>query len=315
FSVYGLTDGEGALVEAYEYDPYGAHFLLTDGDDGDSVVNFSTNDARTSMGISREEGEEIANPYTFTGRRFDPETGWHYYRERYYDSERGRFVSRDYGVRLSVSSYSGALDAISAGNGDAFQGKMPGEARYDDGPNLYAYAKDSPCRYRDPMGRMSREAWNCACKASGKAEKELDRLREAAKQIDGFSYGSLNPFKEEMGCGWCAANLLSFLAVVKEHPPVCWDFNWFSGRKWLIPGGGVLPIPNMVLKHHFIALKPTIDEVSYTDPENEGRPVFDGWGGLWGNITWRCRFSEGTVGAYYREWGSAGLTWSVEPQY
>ncbi|NQU43127.1 RHS repeat-associated core domain-containing protein, partial [bacterium] len=95
FSVYGLTDDEGTLVEAYEYDPYGAHFLLTDGDDGDSVVNFTSNDTRTTMGVSRDEGEQIANPYTFTGRRYDPETGWHYYRNRYYDSERGRFVSRD----------------------------------------------------------------------------------------------------------------------------------------------------------------------------------------------------------------------------
>ncbi|NQU43125.1 RHS repeat-associated core domain-containing protein [bacterium] len=104
FSVYGLTDDAGALVETYEYDPYGAHFLITDGDDGDSVVNFTSNDARTSMGVSRDEGEEIANPYTFTGRRYDPETGWHYYRNRYYSSERGRFVTRDpIGFQDSVS--------------------------------------------------------------------------------------------------------------------------------------------------------------------------------------------------------------------
>ena len=37
----------------------------------------------------------IANPYIFTGRRFDDETGLYCYRNRYYSAELGRFVSRD----------------------------------------------------------------------------------------------------------------------------------------------------------------------------------------------------------------------------
>ena len=36
-----------------------------------------------------------ANPYTYTGRRFDEETGIYQYRYRYYHAQLGRFVTRD----------------------------------------------------------------------------------------------------------------------------------------------------------------------------------------------------------------------------
>ncbi len=38
--------------------------------------------------------ELVTNPYTFTGRRFDPESGLYYYRARYNDAKLGRFLSR-----------------------------------------------------------------------------------------------------------------------------------------------------------------------------------------------------------------------------
>ena len=38
---------------------------------------------------------EISNPYTYTGRRFDIESGLYYYRNRYYDAGLGKFVNRD----------------------------------------------------------------------------------------------------------------------------------------------------------------------------------------------------------------------------
>jgi len=37
----------------------------------------------------------IKQPYTFTGREFDYETGLYYYRARYYDPQVGRFITRD----------------------------------------------------------------------------------------------------------------------------------------------------------------------------------------------------------------------------
>ena len=37
----------------------------------------------------------LDNPYMFTGRRFDDETGLYYYRARYYSPGIGRFMSAD----------------------------------------------------------------------------------------------------------------------------------------------------------------------------------------------------------------------------
>ena len=55
YSVYGLTDEAGSLVEAYEYDPYGKHMTLGDGPDADSIINFGYDDTRTVQGKSAFE--------------------------------------------------------------------------------------------------------------------------------------------------------------------------------------------------------------------------------------------------------------------
>ncbi|WNZ63998.1 RHS repeat-associated core domain-containing protein [Myxococcus sp. MxC21-1] len=63
----------------------------------------------------------------FTGHQYDAETGLTYARARYYDSDLGRFISRD--------SYGGTLD---------------------DAPSLhrYVYVKHNPLRYTDPSGHV-----------------------------------------------------------------------------------------------------------------------------------------------------------------
>jgi RHS repeat-associated protein len=47
-------------------------------------------------------------PYLFTGQRYDSETGFYYFRNRYYDPELGRFISRDpLGYVDGMSLYAG----------------------------------------------------------------------------------------------------------------------------------------------------------------------------------------------------------------
>jgi len=92
YSTVALTNAAGQVVEAYEYDPYGKHVTISDGNDADAIVNFNSNDTRTALGASQTA---IGNPYFFTGQRFDPETGLHYFKNRYYSTVLGRFVSRD----------------------------------------------------------------------------------------------------------------------------------------------------------------------------------------------------------------------------
>ena len=40
-------------------------------------------------------GDASGNPFRYTGRRYDPETGLYYYRARYYDADPGRFLQVD----------------------------------------------------------------------------------------------------------------------------------------------------------------------------------------------------------------------------
>lgn len=67
-TVTELTDSTGATAKAYAYDAYG------------SIVN---------------QTGSVDQPYTYTGRELDSETGLYYYRARYYDPRIGRFLQTD----------------------------------------------------------------------------------------------------------------------------------------------------------------------------------------------------------------------------
>ncbi|MBN2183612.1 MAG: hypothetical protein JW715_17015, partial [Sedimentisphaerales bacterium] len=75
---------------------------------------------------SEEEAPEviepsIGNPYMFTGRRYDLETGLYYYRARYYNPNTGRFLQTD-------------------------------PVGYSDGINWYNYCGSNPLNFVDPSG-------------------------------------------------------------------------------------------------------------------------------------------------------------------
>lgn len=82
-SVTSLTDSSGALAATYVYDSYG------------NLIS--------SAG-------SVANPFLFTGREFDSETGLYYYRARYYDPRLGRFLSADRVWPIGGNPYSYALN-------------------------------------------------------------------------------------------------------------------------------------------------------------------------------------------------------------
>ena len=94
-SVVALSDSSGDSCQSYEYSVYGQTAV--------SDPNF------------------IANPYMFTGRRFDYETGLYYYRARYYNPYIGRFLQTD-------------------------------PIGYSAGMNMYAYCKNNPLCLTDPSG-------------------------------------------------------------------------------------------------------------------------------------------------------------------
>lgn len=70
-STIAFTNQDGSLNATYGYDPYG--------NPSTSVPNIPAD----------------GNPFRYTGRRLDPETGLYYYRARYYSPKIGRFLQTD----------------------------------------------------------------------------------------------------------------------------------------------------------------------------------------------------------------------------
>ena len=116
FHVYGITDEVAGLVEAYQYDAYGKQTVITDGNDGDTIVNFGANDVRTVGGNST-----VGNPKMYCGYRFDPETGVYFVNNRYFSADFGRWLSRD-------------------------------PVKYFGGLSLYQYVASNPMFWVDPLG-------------------------------------------------------------------------------------------------------------------------------------------------------------------
>ncbi len=93
-SIVALTNAAGSVVQTYSYDSFG-NVTLSGG---------------------------ITQPYTYTAREYDYETGLYFYRARYYDPKAGRFITKD---------------PISFAGGDV---------------NLYGYVENNPVNWIDPFG-------------------------------------------------------------------------------------------------------------------------------------------------------------------
>lgn len=68
-SIIAITDSIGRVVQRYEYNSFGE--------------------------ITYQQDPNFVQPYTYTGREYDEESGLYYYRARYYDAKVGRFLQQD----------------------------------------------------------------------------------------------------------------------------------------------------------------------------------------------------------------------------
>jgi RHS repeat-associated protein len=96
-SVTSLSNGAGALAQSYTFDSFGN---------------------RTASSGS------LTNPFQYTSRESDSETGLYFYRARYFDPQAGRFLSED-------------------------------PVRFKGGVNFYAYVHNDPTLFVDPSGLLA----------------------------------------------------------------------------------------------------------------------------------------------------------------
>lgn len=134
-NVIRMTDATGATVAAYKYDAWG------------------------NITSSTPVGSEIKdlNPFRYSGYWYDNETGKYYLKARYYDSQIGRFLSKD-----PITVFVGSQLSL----------------------NAYAYAGNEPVGYVDTSGLMPKRA-------------DRETPQEEAEDVQLYSnmkkYGSYNP--------------------------------------------------------------------------------------------------------------------------
>ncbi len=95
-SIIAITNSAGQVVQRYEYDSFCA--------------------------ITYSQDAAFKQPYTYTAREYDQESGLYYYRARYYDAKIGRFITQD---------------PIGFAGGDV---------------NFYVMVINNPLRFIDPWG-------------------------------------------------------------------------------------------------------------------------------------------------------------------
>lgn len=117
-SVTALTNNSGDLAQRYEYDSYGKIVTTLD--------------------------PNLTQPFSYTGREYDEETGLYYYRARYYDADAGRFISED---------------PIGLAGGDV---------------NYFAYVGNNPVHFVDPLGLAVGDWWDLPA--------NFQRAQEIARQ-------------------------------------------------------------------------------------------------------------------------------------
>ena len=99
-SISSLSNAAGSIANTYTYDSFGK--------------------------LTASTGS-LVNPFRYTARESDTETGLYYYRARYYDPTTGRFIGED-------------------------------PAIFEGGLNFYPYVDNNPANYFDPIGLQKRKS-------------------------------------------------------------------------------------------------------------------------------------------------------------
>ena len=218
-----LAMERGGKVFYYHRDGLGSVVALT-GEGGQAAQRYEYE----SFGKILNPSGTLPNPFTFTAREYDEETGLYYFRARFYDPTAGRFLTQD---------------PIGFAGGDV---------------NLYRYVQNNPVNFRDPSGLAAPDVHFFISLAAGLAEKrglgESLRIAWESMWRDWGTQGQLSSDTNIHGgmIGWDAVlgrrqeaheAIMGALQIIAEEAKACrhgnalhtiqdLQFSWHAGQQW-----------------------------------------------------------------------------------
>ena len=152
-NVTAILDITGNEIKSYSYNPYGKKETFSINPEGNNTILYQW----------KAETDKLHNPFGYCGEYTDNETGLIYLRNRYYDSNNGRFITED---------------------------------PIKDGLNWYVYCGNNPIMFVDPSGliitewdeehctneelkilKQNTKAWN-----NGNAQEKI-KIAQSSRQI------------------------------------------------------------------------------------------------------------------------------------
>jgi len=164
YSVLAVVDEDGDPVEEYQYSPYGANPL--DPRTGVAAIT----DADTGLPLS---AELAAGQRLYTGRPYDKVIGMNHHGARRLSHNLGRWNRQD---PLGVSVQ---LDHTPKQAGAAALSDIEPQRQYQDGADLYVYARANPCARLDAAGLVSKERCLIYWLQRGRADATGEILKAA----------------------------------------------------------------------------------------------------------------------------------------
>jgi RHS repeat-associated protein len=211
YSIIGLTNAAGTLVERYSYSAYGTLGIY---DASGTVRTTST----------------YANRYTYTGREYDPDLNLYHFRARWYDPATGGFISRDplgyvdgmslyrgyFGVK-SLDTY-GTVECACTSVTTTTIGRNQGEPSVH---TKFEYSNDADCSSLNKMHVVGGGHVKKTCVPSGfryMSQYERNFMEWYSKEVQDLSW------TDEIPACPC-----SIMCTVKHR---CFDRSTRSDKTW-----------------------------------------------------------------------------------
>jgi RHS repeat-associated protein len=215
---FTLRDGEFRTKHIFAGDTRIASKLTSDDEDDNSSVlyfhedhlgstNFLTDETQKLVAHEEyfptgelwvdeaDDASHLRQPYLFTGKELDPETGLYYFGARYYDPHLSQWASPDPMLLSYILTPHGLLPSRLS---------------------LYTYSRNNPLVFLDPNGLQDKSIWQTLAKSTLK-NVLLGPAATSISMVDFFkSFHDMQPLLEKCRAGQCDANDLKVLEGIRN---------------------------------------------------------------------------------------------------